>query len=205
VTEADDGALLRSWAQGDDVAGRAFVDRHFDSVYRFFRSKIDRAAEDLTQQVFAACAADPSRFRGEGTARAFVLGIARHVLYKHFRKERREAQALQRGELSAADLGGSPSSALRARTEVQLLHHALRRIPLDLQILVELQYWEEVTMTEIAAILEIPSGTVKTRLARARALLRREIEAARAEPELLRSTLDGMDAWAADLRRALGA
>jgi RNA polymerase sigma-70 factor (ECF subfamily) len=204
MTDADDAALLRQWAAGDDVAGRAFVDRHFTSVYRFFRSKIDRAAEDLTQQVFAACAAEPDRYRGEGTARAFVLGIARHTLYKHFRKERREAQALQKGELSAADLGGSPSSALHARTEVQLLHHALRRIPLDLQILIELQYWEETTMREIAEILEIPSGTVKTRLARARALLREEIEAARAEPDVLRSTLDGLDGWVAQLRDAMG-
>ena len=203
MTEPDDATLLRRWSAGDEIAGRTFVDRHFHSVYRFFRSKIDRAAEDLTQQVFAACAADPDRYRGEGTARAFVLGIARRILYKHFRKERREAQALRKGELSAADLGGSPSSALHARTEVQLLQHALRRIPLDLQILVELQYWEETTMTEIAEILEIPSGTVKTRLARARALLRQEIEAARAEPDLLRSTLEGLDTWAAHLREAL--
>jgi RNA polymerase sigma-70 factor (ECF subfamily) len=80
----------------------------------------------------------------------------------------------------------------------------LRRIPLDLQILIELQYWEETTMREIAEILEIPSGTVKTRLARARALLREEIEAARAEPDVLRSTLDGLDGWVAQLRDAMG-
>lgn len=200
--ELTDAAVLRRWAAGDERAGRTLVDRHFESIYRFFRSKLDRGADDLTQQVFAACASDPGRYRGEGTVRAFLLGVARRVLYKHFRKQRRESDAVLRGQ-SIEHLAGSPSSMLHAKAELQLLHAALRRLPLDLQILVELQYWEQLTMTEIGAVLEIPSGTVKTRLARARGLLREEVEAARAEPRLLRSTLAGLDRWVTGLGAAV--
>ncbi|MBL4684207.1 MAG: RNA polymerase sigma factor [Nannocystaceae bacterium] len=199
--EMDDGALLDRWIDKDTAAGRSLVERHFESVHRFFRSKIDRGAEDLTQRVFAACVAEPQRFRGEGTFRAYLLGIARHILFNHFRKQRREVRALDFGVVSMEELQPSPTSALAMRGEMRLLHAALRRLPLDLQIVLELHYWEGATTAEIARIVEVPVGTVKTRLARARRRLGREIEAARAEPGLIESTLNGVEGWLEGIRQ----
>ena len=195
--------LLRRWASGDAGAGRELVERHFESVYRFFRGKIDRGCDDLTQQVFATCVAEPERFRGEGSLRSYLLAVARHTLFNHFRGQRREARALQIGEHSAFEMTRSPSSGLALRGEVRLLREALRRLPLDLQIVLELHYWEEATTAEIARVVEIPVGTVKTRLARARRSLRAQIESAREEPGLLKSTLEGLDTWAQELRSQL--
>ena len=200
----DDSALLSAWAAGDAEAGRALVDAHFDRVYRFFRSKLDRGAEDLTQEVFAACVADPTRFRGDGSLRAFLLGVARRILYKHYRARQREGRALERQWISAEMIEPSPSVAVAATSEVELLGRALRRLPLDLQIVLELHYWEAASTAEIAQIVEIPVGTVKTRLMRARTELRRRIAELDATPELRRSTLDGLEAWVGRVRDALG-
>ena len=199
----DDRTRLQRWAQGDAEAGRALVEAHFDSVFRFFRTKLDRGSEDLTQQVFAACVAHPDRFRGDGSIRSYLLGVARNILFNHFRSQRREAHALEVSECSAFDLTPSLTSDIAARGEVRLLHDALRRLPLDLQIVIELHYWEDATTAEIAEVVEIPQGTVKTRLARARRALRGEIERARAEPGLVRSTLDGLSGWVTQLREQI--
>lgn len=196
----DDRERVQRWAQGDDDAGRALVDAHFDSVFRFFRTKLDRGAEDLTQQVFAACVAQPDRFRGEGSMRSYLLGMARNILFNHYRSQRREAHALEISECSAFELTPSLTSDLAARGEVRLLHDALRRLPLDLQIVIELHYWEDATTAEIAQVVEVPQGTVKTRLLRARRALRDEIERGRAAPGLVRSTLDGLSGWVSELR-----
>lgn len=201
---SDDATRLRAWADGDAEAGRALVEAHFDRVYRFFRSKLDRGAEDLTQEVFAACVAGASGYRGEGSFRAFLLGAARRILYKHYRSRAREGRALKRQWVSADMIEPSPSAAAAASSEVELLGRALRRLPLDLQIVLELHYWEAASTAEIAAIVEIPVGTVKTRLMRARTELRERIAALQATPELKRSTEDGLEGWIGRMRDAVG-
>lgn len=191
--------LLRRWSEGDEQAGRTFVERHFDDVFRFVRGKLATGAEDITQQVFARCAEQPERFRGDGSPRAYVLGIARRVLWNHFRSERRRAGALDKDPIVHAPAPRSPSSLVRAREEVRVLHAALQTLPLDLQILIELQYWEGLTMQDIAHVLEIPPGTVKSRLARAREQLRTAMESVAVKPDLAKSSFDGLDRWAAEL------
>ncbi len=201
--EPTDAQLLHAWGEGDDAAGNTLVLRHFGVVYRFFASKLDTGVEDLAHQTFVACLDGRERFRGDASFRAYLLGTARHQLYRHFRKRRREHDALALHAMSAEQLTGSPSAALAARDEVRLLQLALRRIPLPLQILVELHYWEGLRMDEIAAVMEIPAGTVKSRLSRARASLREQILAADGSDALRRSTAQDFETWAVALRDAL--
>lgn len=73
------------------------------------------------------------------------------------------------------DLAPGLSSVAVQRAEQRLLVAALQRIPLDLQMAIELYYWEELSVAELATALEIPPGTVKSRLHRARELLRQEM------------------------------
>ena len=80
----------------------------------------------------------------------------------------------------------------------------MRRIPVDCQVVLELLYWEELTTVEMAAVLEIPEGTVKSRLRRGRALLREAIEALASSPDLAGSTLLGIETWASALRARVG-
>ena len=202
--EATDFELLEQWRGGDEAAGRQLFARYFDSVYRFFRNKVDDAAEDLTQQAFMGLVQGRDRFRGDASFRTYIFMIARKRLYSYLRKAHRGTDSLDAEQHSVADLGLlSPSKVVANRQEQKLLLRALRTLPLDMQVALELFYWEELTVTEIGDVLETPIGTVKSRLQRARARLDVAI-AELADSEALRqSTMDNFDRWAKDLQAQL--
>jgi RNA polymerase sigma-70 factor (ECF subfamily) len=200
----DDVQLLHAWRDGDAEAGNRLLRRHFRTVYRFFRSKLDDGVDDLIQRTFLGCVEAVDRFREDASFKTFLLAIARNQLLLHFR-ERAQTAKRDPGEISVAALlgPGSPSTFVAAREEQRILLTALRALPLDLQITVELYYWERLSVAQIGAVLEIPPGTVKSRLARARDNLRQNIRAVDARPADITATLDNLDGWAASLRDAL--
>lgn len=197
--------LLAAWRDGDEAAGRELFARYFDAVYRFFRNKVDDAAEDLTQQTFMGLVQGRDKFRGEASFRTYVFMIARKRLYSHLRKHDRRGGAAEYSDTSVADLGlESPSRMLAVRQEQQLLVHALRRLPIEMQLALELFYWEELSVAEIATVLETPAGTVKSRLQRARTRLDTVLAELSESEALLQSTMDNFDKWAKDLQVHLG-
>lgn len=199
-----DFELLEGWRTGDENAGRELFARYFDSVYRFFRNKVDDAAEDLTQQTFMGLVQSRDRFRGDASFRTYLFMIARKRLYSHLRKNRRRSDPVEFHSTSVADLGlVSPSRAVAARQEQQLLLQALRRLPIEMQVALELFYWEELTVNEIAEVLETPVGTVKSRLQRARARLDQVIAELAESEDLLKSTMDNFEMWARELQGRL--
>jgi RNA polymerase sigma factor (sigma-70 family) len=199
-----DFELLEGWRGGDEADGRELFARYFDSVYRFFRNKVDDAAEDLTQQTFMGLVQGKDRFRGEASVRTYLFMIARKRLYSYLRKAQRDHEAAPWGERSVADLGlPSPSRALARQEEQRLLLLALRRLPVEMQVALELFYWEELTVTEIAEVLETPVPTVKSRLQRARVRLDATIAELASSEALRRSTMDDFARWARELRGVL--
>jgi RNA polymerase sigma factor (sigma-70 family) len=195
----DDGDLLQAWRAGDRPAGERLVARHFRTVYGFFRNKLEADVEDLVQRTFLRCLEARDAFRGEGTFRAYLLAIARNELFSHFRGR---GIRLDPHDTSASviDTGTRPSVVLDRRREHRLLVRALRSLPLDEQILLELFYFEEMPGPELAVVLEVPEGTVRTRLRRARALLEKAVTQLEAAGEGVRATTDDIDRWAASLR-----
>jgi RNA polymerase sigma factor (sigma-70 family) len=202
--ERSDFQLLEGWRGGDEASGRELFARYFDSVYRFFRNKVDDAAEDLTQQTFMGLVQGKDRFRGEASFRTYLFMIARKRLYSYLRKAERDHGASVWTESSVADLGlASPSLAVAQHQEQRLLLLALRQLPVEMQVALELFYWEELTVTEIADVLETPVGTVKSRLQRARTRLDAAIGQLADSEALLRSTMDNFSRWAKELRGVL--
>jgi RNA polymerase sigma factor (sigma-70 family) len=175
----DDLAQLGAWQRGDKVAGQALIERHFDSVLRFFRTKAGEDADDLVQQTFLRSVESAARFRGESSFKSFLFGIARNVLFEHVRRKVRDGKAdPDFGVSSILDLHPRASTLLFQRAEERALVQALQRMPVEVQIAIELYYWEELSIDEIAAAVEVPSGTVKSRLHRGRELLREAMEKA---------------------------
>ncbi len=202
--QRSDFQLLEGWREGDEACGRELFARYFASVYRFFRNKVDDAAEDLTQQTFMGLVQGKDRFRGDASFRTYLFMIARKRLYSYLRKSQRDQGAAPWGEGSIADLGlASPSRAVAQHQEQRLLLLALRRLPVEMQVALELFYWEELTVTEIAEVLETPVGTVKSRLQRARTRLDATIVELADSEALLRSTMDNFSRWAKELRGVL--
>lgn len=197
-----DAELLDAWRSGNDGAGERLFDRHADAVARFFENKVREGAEDLTQATFLRMIEGRERVH-EGIAfRAFVLGIARNVLREHVRELVRGRQIDPEVDSMVA-LAPGPSSVLAERDEQRLLLEALRQLPLDQQILLELFYWERLKSHEIAAVLELAPSTIRTRLVKAREQLAAAMAAIAASPELLATTLAGIEGWAAQIRERL--
>ncbi len=167
-----DAELLEAWRTGDRTAGRELFSRHAGSVTRFFRNKIDGDVDDLVQRTFLACVEAKDRVRDGSSFRAYVLRIARNELFNHYAARHRQASRVDPLTTSILDLGASPSVMVAAGERDRALLAGLRRLPLDLQTALELHYWEELSTGELADVLGIPQGTVKTRLFRARELLR---------------------------------
>lgn len=200
---ADDGELLRAWRAGDADAGRELVERHFEAVFRFFRNKAGEDVEDLVQATFASCLGARHPLRGEATFRTYLFTVARHELYALWRKRRRDAGTVDIGSLSVEDLAPSPGTVLVERDARARLALALRSLPLDLQVALELYYWEDMSAPELAAVLGIPEGTVRSRLRRGReqlslALARLSTEGAAPAP-----SENDLDAWVVALKTTM--
>ncbi len=193
-----DAELFDLWAAGDHVAGTELFERHFGLVYRFFRSKVSTEVDDLVQQTFVACLEAQARYRREASFRTFLLAIARYELFEHYRKAA-SANAVDSMTTSVAGLSTSPSGLLTRHDDRTALLLALQKLPLDLQIALELAYWEGLDGPDMAVVLEIPLNTVYSRLRRAKELLR---EALSDEPlsRDARVMLEDCETWASRVR-----
>lgn len=175
--EETDIELLDAWSRGDNAAGNRLLKRHFRTLFRFFRNKVRAdAVDDLVQQAMLSCADSAHRFRRESSFRTYVLAVARGALLMHLRRYARKGEPVDPFETSVAALIDSPSSVVAAKDEHEVVATALRSIPLELQTTLELFYWEELSTQEIAAVMEVPPGTVKSRLHRGRRLVREWLE-----------------------------
>ncbi|MCB9662903.1 MAG: sigma-70 family RNA polymerase sigma factor [Alphaproteobacteria bacterium] len=190
----DDATLLSAWASGDRAAGAQLIERHYDPVVRFFRNKATDHADDLVQRTLLTLAERASTFQGQGSVRAFVFGIARNVLYEHIRGRVRDGRNEPDFHSSAlADIAPGVATQAAQRAEQQLLLEALRHVPVESQVLLELYYWEELSVGELAEVMDVPEGTIKSRLHRARGQLREAVEQVPATPEASRSAISLLD------------
>lgn len=197
---ATDLELLDAWRAGDRTAGEELFERHFDAVARFFRNKVAHGIDDLIQRTFLQCVESKDRFRGEASFRTFLFAVAHNVLGKHYRSQRRHGGRIDFGVTSVHDLAPSPSVVIAQHREHRVLLQALRRIPLEHQIVLELYYWEKLTAAEVGRVLDVPEGTARTRIRRAKQLLEEQMTKLVEDKALLESTLVNLDAWAASLR-----
>lgn len=174
-----DLSLYKLWCAGDTKAGNALFCRFAGALQRFFRTKVrPEDIEDLVQQVWVGLS--ESRRRGAAvhtTVRAYVFGVARHVLCRYIRsKYRQEAVDVDLLSSSIAALEPSLSTALGEQMAAQRMVLAMQRLPLDTQILLEFRYVDGLSTAELASLYDVPVGTIKSRLAHARAALESEVQ-----------------------------
>jgi RNA polymerase sigma-70 factor (ECF subfamily) len=200
----DDGPeLLSRWRAGDREAGEVLIDRHFGEIFRFFcrRFAERERCRDLAQRTFATTLAAVERLRDGERLRAYLFGVAHNLLRHEIRDGKRRDGLAHKAELLPRE-ATSPSVRFAAVEERRILLLALEQLPLDLQLTVELFYWEGLSTQEVAEILGVPRGTVKWRLSEARDRLRGSVE------DLTRSGADrdlthGFQTWAARLHDVL--
>jgi RNA polymerase sigma factor (sigma-70 family) len=193
-----DEAKFAAWRAGDTRAGAELFERHYESIARFFRNKVDVDAPDLIQKTFLGCIESRERVRGDSSFRTYLFAVAHNVLYKHFRS--RSRSPLDFGVTSVHDLRPTATALLVRRGEERALLQALRQIPLEHQVTLELYFWEKLTAGEMAEVQGVPEGTIRTRLRRAKQLLEQELARVASTPAELHDTLANLDAWASSVR-----
>lgn len=198
----EDAELLEGWRRGDGAAGSELFERHYPAIARFFANKLAGDPADLIQETFEACVTGRDRLREGGSFSGYLFGVAYNVLRRHYERSRTQAERFDPGTVSSADLSPGPATMMNRRDEERLLLLALRRIPLELQVVLELFYWEGMTSAAIADVLAMPHGTIRTRLRRARALLEEALAGLHEDPRLLERTLGDLDGWASHIREA---
>lgn len=201
--DGTDGDLLERWRSGDAASGEALFERYYDVIERFFLNKVNQAVADLVQETFTRCVAGRVRIKGPDQFLPYIIGIAYNVLKAHLRERYRQGEPLDAEHLSVRDVGPGPSTLVARRREHRLLLEALRSIPVDDQVVLELHYWEDLTTDQIAGVLGIPAGTARGRLQRARAKLTEAMRQLVASPTELDSTVSRLDDWAKDCRKHL--
>jgi RNA polymerase sigma factor (sigma-70 family) len=184
-----DAELFAAWRAGDDRAGNELFERHFEALYRFFRNKLDDGCEDLVQQTFLACVRHTDGYRGDASFRTWLFTIARSKLLDFLKVRRRKQEPLDFGHVSLVDLGVSPSTWAAQREEGMLLAAALRHLPVDLQIAIELFHLEDMPASEVARVLGVPEGTVRSRVRRGLDQLREVIQRLASAPREAEITL----------------
>ena len=203
--EPSDEELYAAWEGGDERAANALIDRHLRSIGRFFANKVTDAsdAEDQACKVFEIVSRKLGSFERNSSFRTYLFGVARNVLRDYVKYKRRRRGEVDFQLTAVRDLGPSPSAIVAERKDQLLLLQALRAIPLAYQIIIELSYFEEMTQAEIAELLELPPGTVASRIRRGKKMLDEKMEELAESQDVLESTRHGLQDWADDLKKQL--
>lgn len=173
-------------------------ERHREPLARFLFNKAGDDAADLLQKTFLAALTQAGSYRGEGSLRAWLFGIAYRVFCQHLRDQR--GDAFQDDISTVAAQTTTPGTLLARQERHRRLLEALRQLPVAFQAVLELHYWEDMTNREIADALELPLGTVQTRIRRARHSLAKLL--AQTDHAPVRTELE-IDAWAIRVREEL--
>jgi RNA polymerase sigma-70 factor (ECF subfamily) len=203
--EPSDGELLERWRAGDTASGEVLFERYYDMVERFFLNKVASGVQDLVQETFMRCVESRGRIRDNDRFRMYMFAIAYNVLTGYLRERYRSDRAIDLSEISMCDVAPGPGSLVARQREHRLLIEALRAIPIDDQVILELHYWEQLTTNQMAEVMGIPIGTARGRLQRARTRLEEEMRRLAESPQDLASTMARLDDWAAECRERLDA
>jgi RNA polymerase sigma-70 factor, ECF subfamily len=181
VSETSERELVARCRSGDDEAFRELVDRHKRLVFALISRSVPNPArvEELSQEVFLRVHRGLPYFRGEARLSTWIYRIVSNLVFEERRGERLPEVSL---DATSAD-GGTPrlepGAPDRAFDEVELrdrLGKAIHELPLRYQLLVNGHYLDGMRYEDLAESLQLPMGTVKTHLHRAKRMLRRLLE-----------------------------
>jgi RNA polymerase sigma-70 factor (ECF subfamily) len=172
---SDAEILAHSSAQPEGFG--VIFDRHFATIHRYLERRIGRdGADELAGEVFRIAFEERLRFRPvHDGALPWLYGLATNLMLKRWRGERRHLRALARlqgGSRADGDVLDGVDSRIEAQAVRAPLLEALASLPEGDRDVVVLIAWEDFSYEEVAAALEIPVGTVRSRLNRARQTLR---------------------------------
>ncbi|RLP07707.1 RNA polymerase sigma factor [Propionibacterium australiense] len=175
--DSDPVELLRRVGDGDECALAELYARFAASVHGFVSRRVpDRGVvEEVCADVWLGCWRSARSFRGDSRVLTWLLGIASRQVYVHTRRKRRPTVPLDSVDGTPADAHPGPADVAVSRAGSEALVNAMEHLPEDLYEVIVLAWLHDLPYGEISDVVGIPVGTVKSRVSRARRLLREEI------------------------------
>jgi RNA polymerase sigma-70 factor, ECF subfamily len=180
LSAPDEKDLVERCRKGDDEAWRQMVDhlgqRVYSVAYHFSLKRED--AEELSQEIFLKIFENLHRYDGGYPLVAWVVSLARNLCIDRYRRRKRERSFRFVSDEAVAPLLKSdddPAAETIKKERTKLLFWALGEIPEDLAEILVLRDLEGLAYDEIGKALDLPDGTVKSRLFRARAEVARKV------------------------------
>jgi RNA polymerase sigma-70 factor, ECF subfamily len=181
-TEQDDMHLVAACRNGDQDAFAMLVQRHqrrvFNLVFRMLQNYEE--ASEITQETFLAVWQGLPSFRGEARFSTWLYRIAYNCCLKQLEQRKRDKtlqMAIQAERMPDLNIEEQANAELEAHACQALVRNQLSTLPTKYRIVLILRHLQEMTYEEMAEILMLPIGTIKTHLFRARNLLKERLEA----------------------------
>ena len=175
-------SLIEQCLAGDQVAWDTIVKQNWRKVFNVAYKFVGKheEAEDLTQDIFLKIFKALATFDRRANFQTWIVSISRNLCIDHYRSVRKERQTIARevdtNDLQPASSDRTPYAAAEHQDLRETLRQALQVLPPTLRTAVVLRDLQELSYQEIADKLELPEGTVKSRINRGRLELARQIK-----------------------------
>jgi RNA polymerase sigma-70 factor (ECF subfamily) len=174
--------LIEQCLAGDQSAWEQIVRQNWRKVFNVAYKFVGRheEAEDLTQDIFLKIFKALGTFDRRANFQTWIVSISRNLCIDHYRSVRKERQTIARevdtGDLQPASPDRTPYAAAEHKDLRAMLREALQVLPATLRTAVVLRDLQELSYQEIAEKLDLPEGTVKSRINRGRIELARQLK-----------------------------
>jgi RNA polymerase sigma-70 factor (ECF subfamily) len=176
TSRTSDAYLCRAASLGEGEALSTLYRRHGGLIYRFSlrMSRDASVAEEVTHDVFLTFLKNPGQFdASRGKLSTWLCGIARRIIWKHLERSGRFEPFDEEGDAhSEAD---DPHMVLSRHETISAVRQGVESLPEQLREVIVLCEFEEMSYEEVASILAVPIGTVRSRLHRAKARLAKSL------------------------------
>jgi RNA polymerase sigma-70 factor, ECF subfamily len=174
---ADDCLLIQRFLAGEETAFDLLVRRHYQRIDRLAQLVVANpmAAEDIAQEAFLRAYRALPRFRGEASFYSWLYRITLNLCLNYLRRQPRVSSVEADVPPSPTDAAADPAALLEDRERQRLIRGAIDALPPHYRVTVVLRELEGLSYQEIADLLSIPVGTVKSRLNFGKRLLKEKL------------------------------
>lgn len=180
--------------RGEETNPITWLDQYGDTLYRFARARVKDSftAEDLVQETLLAAYRSRNKFSGKSTLRTWLIGILRHKIVDHYRKQRPEQgeeniddfvygmdnmfDTKEKWKITPGDWGRDPENEYERKELMNMIHACLDDMPQKMSLAYTLRELQGVTTSELCEIIQTKKNNCWVILYRARMLLRRCLE-----------------------------
>lgn len=163
----------------DERAFGMLVDKYGPRIYNVALNMVrdEQEAEDVTQEVFIKIYRGISQFRGEARLSTWIYRIAKNACYSHLKKEKKYRDMTEIEDfVHLASNGTNPEEAHIVRDEKLQVRRAVYELPEKHRLAISLYYFHEKSYEEISKIMDVPMGTIKSYIHRAKQSLAKSLD-----------------------------